>query len=164
MPSQAGLGLASRSLVTGGFGLQLVAPTSATRHLPRIDQVDGRYLSTDGTKPPGRQAFRVGRFPGRGLHEGHAAAKAMGGDVVSVGSRRESMLDERSGLPACCGRLVDNTSIRLAALDRRRILAASEEAVAIHREFAVRWPDAHLHELEQSLRVVAPLEPRRRRQ
>ena len=38
------------------------------------------------------------------------------------------------------------------------MLAASEEAVAIHREFAVRWPDAHLHELEQSLRVVARLE------
>ena len=39
---------AAKDLVTGGFGLQLVAPASATRQLPRIDQVDGRHLSADG--------------------------------------------------------------------------------------------------------------------
>jgi hypothetical protein len=38
------------------------------------------------------------------------------------------------------------------------MLAAGEEAVAIHREFTARRADAHLHELERSLLVVAGLE------
>ena len=45
-PGPAGHGF--KDLVTGGFGLQSVRPASATRHLRRIDQVDGRHLSADG--------------------------------------------------------------------------------------------------------------------
>ncbi len=46
--AEAGLGMVSRSWSPAGSGCSWSAPVSATRHLPRIDQVDGRYLSTDG--------------------------------------------------------------------------------------------------------------------
>jgi hypothetical protein len=47
----------------------------------------------------------------------------------------------------------------LADLGRREeALAAIQEAVTIRRELAARWPDAHRHELEESLRVAAWLE------
>jgi hypothetical protein len=52
-----------------------------------------------------------------------------------------------------------NQSIGLGELRRREeALAASQEAVAIHRKLAARWPDAYQHELEQSLQVAAWLE------
>ncbi|HTQ92845.1 MAG TPA: tetratricopeptide repeat protein [Streptosporangiaceae bacterium] len=54
---------------------------------------------------------------------------------------------------------LNNLSNRLAGLGQREdALAAIQEAVAIRRELAARWPDAYRHELEQSLQVVARLE------
>ena len=46
--AEAGLGMAVKDLIAGGSGLQLVRATSATRHLSRIDQAGGGYLSTGG--------------------------------------------------------------------------------------------------------------------
>jgi hypothetical protein len=52
-----------------------------------------------------------------------------------------------------------NLAYRLAGLGRREeALAAAEEATAIRRELAARWPKAHRSELKQSLGVVAWLE------
>ena len=54
---------------------------------------------------------------------------------------------------------LNNLSADLAGLGRQEdALAAIEEAVTIRRELAARWPDAHHHELEQSLRVATLLE------
>ena len=53
---------------------------------------------------------------------------------------------------------LSNLSLALGNMGRREdALAAIEEAVTIRRELAASWPDAHRHELEQSLRVVARL-------
>jgi hypothetical protein len=52
-----------------------------------------------------------------------------------------------------------NLSVLLSDLDRPEdALAAGEEAVAIRRELAARWPDAYHLELEPSLGVIAWLE------
>ena len=54
---------------------------------------------------------------------------------------------------------LNNMAVVLGDLGRPEdALAAIEEAVTIRRELAARWPDAHRHELEQSLEVVAWLE------
>ena len=51
---------------------------------------------------------------------------------------------------------MNNLSGRLSDLGRREdALAASQDATAIRRELAARWPDAHRYKLEQSLRVAA---------
>src|SRR5664280_3452397 len=51
-----------------------------------------------------------------------------------------------------------NLSNRLGEMGRREdALAAGSKAIDIRRELAARWPDAHHHELEQSLRVAALL-------
>ena len=46
--AEAGLGMASWIWPPAGSGCSWSARTGATRHLQRIDQVDDRYLSTDG--------------------------------------------------------------------------------------------------------------------
>jgi len=66
------------------------------------------------------------------------------------------------GQPDASNRLagsLNNLAVRLGDLGRREdALTAIEEAVTIRRELAAKWPDAHHHELEQSLRVAAWLE------
>ena len=54
---------------------------------------------------------------------------------------------------------LNNLSLRLGDLGRpEEALAAIQEAVAIRRELAARWPDAYRHKLEESLQVAAWLE------
>jgi hypothetical protein len=102
MPGRAGTGHQGRGqpghgfkdLVAGGCGLQQVRPDQCDE-APATDRSGRRQAPQRRRRLAGRQAFRVGRFPGRGLHEGHAAAEATGGDVVSVGvcpERKEDLM------------------------------------------------------------------------
>ena len=65
--------------------------------------------------------------------------------MLEVGEK--ACWDKRSELPIRCGASLTTRRSAWPLWTRGEILVASEEAVAIHREFAVRWPDAHLHEL-----------------